>query len=133
MRTSRFLYFVRAGAVVALVTGVFAPTSPSQQKKPSPAEESYQKGMADLKRGDAPGARAAFEQTLKLAPDSAEAHNSLGYVLLAQGQLDDAVAQLKTAVRLDPKLLLARVNLANALARKRDLAGAETEAREATR
>ena len=54
-------------------------------------------------------------------------------MLLAQGQVDDAVAQLKTAIRLDPRLLLAHVNLANALIRQRDLAGAEAEAREAIR
>lgn len=88
------------------------------QKKAVPQADSiYQQGMKDVQRGDLQGARTAFEQAVKLAPNSAEAHNSLGWVLLSQGHIEDAVAQLKTAVKLQPKLLLARINLANALVR----------------
>ena len=121
------------GAVVLAAIGTLAQSGAPQRQATPQADISYQQGMKDVQRGDLPGARTAFEQAVKLAPNSAEAHNSLGWVLLSQGHIENAVAQLKTAVKLGPKLLQARINLANALVRHRDLSGAETQAREAVR
>ena len=126
-------FSLRTGAVLLAAIGVLAQSGVPQRKAAPQADTSYQQGMKDVQRGDLSGARTAFEQAVKLAPNSAEAHNSLGWVLLSQGHIEDAVAQLKTAVKLGPKLLQARINLANALVRQRDLSGAETEAREAVR
>ena len=54
------------------------------------ATAEYERGVSALRRGDLAGARAAFEKVLRLVPNSAEGHNSLGWVLLAQGQTDEA-------------------------------------------
>ena len=60
------------------------------------AEKLYQSGLADLKRADLPGARKAFEEVLSLAPRSPDAHNSLGWVLSRQGEVDSAISHFRT-------------------------------------
>ena len=122
-------FSLQTGAFLLAAIGVLAQSGVPQRRAAPQADTSYQQGMKDVQRGDLSEARTAFEQAVKLAPNSAEAHNSLGWVLLSQGHIEDAVTQLKTAVQLGPKLLQARINLANALVRQRDLSGAETEAR----
>jgi len=44
--------------------------------------------MTALQRGDLVSARAEFEKVVRFAPGSPEGHNSLGWVLLAQGDID---------------------------------------------
>src|ERR1700736_1324338 len=46
----------------------------------------YRQGMSALMKGDLVLARASFEKVLQLAPSSPEAHNSLGWVMMAQGE-----------------------------------------------
>ena len=67
---------------------------------------------------------AAVELRLATAslPDDAEAHHLLGTVLLKLNRVDEAMAQLREAIRLDPALVEARVNLAQALARSGEAA-----------
>src|SRR5207245_461556 len=52
---------------------------------------------------------------LRLQPEYAEAHNSLGIALLAQGKLDEAVACYQRAIRLQPDYAAAYQNLGTAL------------------
>src|SRR5262245_45576952 len=55
------------------------------QERPSAiqrANESYAAGIEALKQRDLETARARFEEAAKLLPESAEVHNSLGYVLV---------------------------------------------------
>src|SRR5690349_6374474 len=63
-------------------------SAPQKIKPPAEAEESYAEGMQALQRGDLSAAELAFEKVLRLLPNSAEAHNSLGWVLLAQEKTD---------------------------------------------
>ena len=55
---------------------------------------------------------------VRLAPQSPEGHNSLGWVLLAEDQLDAAIRQFQTALKLRPDFVEAHINFANALIRK---------------
>src|SRR5207249_10439422 len=57
----------------------------------SRASATYQHGMSALQKGDLVSARADFEKVVRLAPNSPEGHNSLGWVLLAQGEIDSAI------------------------------------------
>jgi Tfp pilus assembly protein PilF len=59
----------------------------------------YSQGIAALQGRDLAGAREAFEKTVRLVPQSPEPHNSLGWVLLAQGETDAAIAEFKAAVK----------------------------------
>jgi tetratricopeptide (TPR) repeat protein len=65
--------------------------------------QAFQKAIAAVKRGDAPGAEAAFREALKLAPDDPGATAGLAEALFAQGKLDEAVKTIEKAYQLDPK------------------------------
>src|SRR5579859_5674893 len=88
------------------------------------ARESYEAGVEALKRRDLATARAKFEEAAKLIPGSAEAHNSLGYVLLLSGDADAAIPQFKSAIRLMPTLAQAHANLSTAFWQKKKAAEA---------
>ncbi len=103
------------------------------QNRSSQAEAPYRQGLAALHSGDLVKARAAFEQVVKLAPGSAEGHNLLGWVLLAQEHSAESISQFRIALRLKPDFAQAHMNLANALVKSGDLTGAESEARAAIR
>ncbi|HXC63029.1 MAG TPA: tetratricopeptide repeat protein, partial [bacterium] len=64
--------------------------------------------------GQADGAEAAYRRAVALAPQSSDAHFSLGYALFAEKKLSGAVAQLDEALKLDP-------DNANALTLKRQI------------
>ncbi|MGA7313817.1 MAG: tetratricopeptide repeat protein, partial [Silvibacterium sp.] len=49
-----------------------------------------------------PNALAAFQNALKLAPNSTKTHNNLGNAYVAQKRLDLAEKEFRTALRLDP-------------------------------
>ena len=66
-------------------------------------------------------------------PQSPEGHNSLGWVLFAQNEVDAAIAHYRTALKWRPEFVQAHINLANALVQKGDLAAALREAREGAR
>ena len=107
-------------------TGVIANADAATQ-----ANAEYGQGVGALQRGDLPGARAAFEKVLRLVPSSPEGHNSLGWVLLAQGQTDDAIVHFRAALRAKPAFAQAHINLSNALVQKGDHEGAVRQARDA--
>jgi len=70
-------------------------------------------------------ARESLEKAVELDPDSADARNNLGCVLLAQGKPDAAIAHLVRALELRPDFLEAAHNLALAWLAAGDLAQAE--------
>ena len=49
------------------------------------------------------------------APEMAMAHNNLGLCLAAQGQLPEAIASYREALKLNPRYVEALINLGNAL------------------
>lgn len=57
--------------------------------------------------------------------DTAETHNGLGYVLARQNRMDEAFAEFRKAIELDPNYTFAYNNLADALARAGQLEEAE--------
>src|SRR5437763_15385240 len=70
----------------------------SRAKAPADrAQAIYSGGMAALQKGDLDAARSSFEKVVRLAPSSPEAHNSLGWVLMQQGQINPWVAQFRAA------------------------------------
>ena len=98
--------------------------SASAAESASKAAALYKQGIATLEKGDLDSARGAFEKVVRLAPQSPEGHNSLGWVLLAKDEVDSAIKQFQSALKLKPDFVQAHVNLSNALLRKADLAGA---------
>ena len=68
-------------------------------------------GLEALSRGDLDTAATAFEALVREQPDCAEAHNNLAAVLVEQGHLADAAAELRQALRVQPDYQRARLNL----------------------
>ena len=62
------------------------------------------------KLGDNALAIQHYQHALALIPDDAECHNNLGNAYREQGQLDLAVASYAQAIKVDPKLLHAKVH-----------------------
>ena len=60
-------------------------------------------------------AKREFERGLELNPSDATAHDWYGYYLAAMGQLDGAIAEMKSARALDPLSLAINVDLAQVL------------------
>jgi Flp pilus assembly protein TadD len=66
--------------------------------------------------GKLPEAREQLGMALRLNPNSPEAHNNLGLVLLMQGDADKSIPEFSTALRLKPEFKLAQENLNRAQA-----------------
>jgi tetratricopeptide (TPR) repeat protein len=64
-------------------------------------------------------AQAALEGLVQDFPDYAMAHFVLGNVLASEGRGDEAIAQYRTAFRLDPDDAVIKAGLDSALARKK--------------
>ena len=64
---------------------------------------------------------AHYQQALEIQPDYAEAHFNLGNVLIARGQLDEAIAHYRKAVGIKPDYADAYNNLGIALANRGQL------------
>jgi tetratricopeptide (TPR) repeat protein len=64
------------------------------------------------------GAREAYREAVRLAPDSPKAHYHLGTIALHQGDLDAAEAHLREALRWKPDYPKASQQLAETLARR---------------
>ncbi|MFM8410908.1 MAG: tetratricopeptide repeat protein [Alphaproteobacteria bacterium] len=73
-----------------------------------------------LRAGDAATAERHYREAIPKRP-TAETHNGLGYVLAREGRDDEAAAELRRAIEIDPKYVPAYNNLAELLARRGDV------------
>jgi Flp pilus assembly protein TadD len=64
-----------------------------------------------LKIGRVDEAIVHFQETLRIKPDFAEAHNSLGAAMVSKEKIPEAIAHFKTALQIKPTLADARANL----------------------
>jgi len=73
------------------------------------------RGWELVTQGDLNGAMASAEQTLELDGDSPDAHNLIGYIHAANGNLDMALEHYHQAIDLDEHYLEAMLNAAELL------------------
>ncbi len=73
------------------------------------------RGWELVTRGDLIGAMASAEQTLELDGDSPDAHNLIGYIHAANGNLEMALEHYRQAIDLDERYLEAMLNAAELL------------------
>ena len=73
------------------------------------------RGWELVTQGDLSGAMASAEQTLELDGDSPDAHNLIGYIHAANGNLDLALEHYRQAIDLDEHYLEAMLNAAELL------------------
>src|ERR1700682_1584445 len=105
--------------ILAGVFEIFTAAS-GQKSKPtlSPSRLAYDRGEEALHRGDLLAARDSFQEAVRLAAGNAEAHASLGIVLVGLGKLGEAERELSSAIKIKPGLLEPRLTLAGLLAQQ---------------
>jgi tetratricopeptide (TPR) repeat protein len=81
------------------------------RSNPSDTEAVFQNGIIALSRGDQMAALAAFNQTLSRLPDSGQVHYLLAKVHHELGATASYQRELDQALRLNPDLLPARIEL----------------------
>ena len=78
------------------------------------ASEAFRAGSAAYAQSDLKEARRQFSAAVRLAPGIEEGHSALGVVLCALGEYPQAIAELRTALKLKPGDRNAEENLAQA-------------------
>ena len=73
----------------------------AREVSPKSAMVLVNEGTVRLMAGDTRRGREAFEEALRVNPNVARAHSSLGFLLAEGGQAEDAIAHWKSAVALD--------------------------------
>jgi tetratricopeptide (TPR) repeat protein len=72
-------------------------------------------GRALQEQGDPIAALVHLRKAILLEPEDADYPGMVGTILHEKGDLDGAIKEYKAALQIDPALILARLNLANAL------------------
>ena len=111
-------------------------------KKPSPPEEKsgpaeklaappsqtpqehLERGQALYAKGEVDEAIVQWQETLRVAPETAKAHHLLGLALQHRGKVPEAITALQEAVRLTPHDAAAYIHLGQALEAKGDVEAA---------
>ncbi len=81
--------------------------------RPDYGEAHNNMGLVLAQNGDDQKATAEFREAVRIRPDYADAHANLGSVLMLI-DVDEAIAELEKATSLDPALIKAQFNLAEA-------------------
>jgi tetratricopeptide (TPR) repeat protein len=81
---------------------------------PNCASAHFNLAATSVRAGDLAAAESHYRQALP-GRATAETHNGLGYVLAHQGRPDEAIAEFRTAIDIDPHFTPAYNNLAEAL------------------
>ncbi len=93
----------------------------------------YNRGLLEEKQGRLAEAQHYYEEALRLRPEHAQSHLTLGILLAAQNRGQEALAHFQAAVRGAPDNADAHFNLALALNNKGDYAGAAAQYAEVCR
>jgi tetratricopeptide (TPR) repeat protein len=91
---------------------------------PKCASAHYNLAVDFVQAGELAKAESQYRQALVRKPNAAT-HNGLGYVLVRQGRKNEAVAEFRKAIDVDPRFTPAYNNLAEALAQQGKLEEAE--------
>lgn len=91
---------------------------------PTSAKVLVHVGTVHLTAGDRAAARGAFEEAIRLNPEAARAHSSLGVLAVEDGQVDRAVEHWTAATSLDPREYESILGLGLALGRSGRMAAA---------
>jgi tetratricopeptide (TPR) repeat protein len=93
-----------------------SPQVPDDSSFRSHMEEGLGIALIDFSKDEA---RAALENAVRLNPDAASAHNTLGAVLVMEGKNGEGIQEMYKAVRLSPKTANAHGNICSTLERER--------------
>jgi Tfp pilus assembly protein PilF len=94
------------------------------QPSATPADAAFQRGVAAFNADDAETAADAFEEAVRLAPTSADAHTNLGLVYLRLNRDDDGLRELEKALALQPRSVSAQLGIGKCYAKRGNVAKA---------
>jgi tetratricopeptide (TPR) repeat protein len=109
---------------LVLIVGLFFSPALSQVDA---SRAHFNRGVELQQKGDLEGARQAYEQALKLAPNRVDARANLGLVYLNLGQNEQAIEHLRQALALQPDLASVRMFLGLAHFRANQIEAAQRE------
>lgn len=82
------------------------------EEKPSSAQISRELAIESIQHGNDAEAIRELKKALTLQPDYPDLHNYLGIAYGNAGMVDDAIEEFETALKINPKYIKARLNLA---------------------
>ncbi|MBV8896754.1 MAG: tetratricopeptide repeat protein [Acidobacteriaceae bacterium] len=97
------------------------------EKYPGDFLAHYNLAALEQSRGKLGDAIPLYRDALRIEPQNATAHNSLGSALLLEDDVTTAIAEFRTALAAEPSYINARYNLAHALALSGDFPQAAAE------
>jgi len=107
MRAGRILL----ATAIALALGAVVPA----EDLPPALQAPFEEGVRALKAGRLDEAEKAFRVVVAKGGQTAYLHNNLGIVLQERGRHEEALAELREAVRLDPSYAAPRILLGSSL------------------
>jgi tetratricopeptide (TPR) repeat protein len=94
-------------------------TKPAVQADHLGASTFIEKGWSKIALGDFPAAEQALTRALELSPENLQAQSLLGWSLMLQDKLDDALLNFQKVLVREPQNALARINLGYICLKKR--------------
>ncbi|MFH1754651.1 MAG: tetratricopeptide repeat protein [Candidatus Latescibacterota bacterium] len=82
------------------------------EEKPSSAQISRELAIDSIQNGNDVDAIRELKKAITLQPDYPDLHNYLGIAYGNAGMVDDAIEEFETALKINPKYIKARLNLA---------------------
>lgn len=96
---------------VAFALAGCASSSPSGDLKRLQARAAYERGLSNLRDQQTSLALASFQEAISLDDQTAAYWNTLGWLYLQLGKLDEAVPRFRQAIKLQPDYAEAHLNL----------------------
>ncbi len=112
-------------ARIALALANFVP-SPQPSAITCSSQEQYRRGLVLQERNELEEAALCYQESLRLDPDQAEAHNNLGNLHLKRGELTAAEGCYQQALRVRPDYVEAWNNLGVLYGKRRQINEAST-------
>jgi Flp pilus assembly protein TadD len=103
---------------------VQAPTRDSKTASSQISQEHLERGRILYAKGEVDAAIGQWQETLRVAPETAKAHHLLGLALQRRGKIPEAIAALQEVVRLKPDDAVAYIHLGQILETKGDIEAA---------
>lgn len=132
--TQRFLARDKGKAILGLAGSLVIFAISSNLETPKGAAEAnglWWLGLSEYRHGNSGEAEKLFREAIVLREDFPHLHSSLGYALLAQGENQGAIVELRRAAELDPQDVNALLRLGAVLRQEGELQTAEGFARRA--
>ena len=122
-----FFYETKHGALALRVNAI------AVEKAPESAMAHHNYAVLLEQGGDRAGARAHYEEVLRINPEDADTHNNYGSLLKAEGDSAGARTHYEESLRINPESAAARNNYGSLLKAEGDSAGARTHYEESLR